>query len=421
MKKYLLIIVICIIWTMPFKLTAQCPFNFDLGNDTSLCQNDTIILDASVANGLYYLWQDNSTDPTLSVTEEGIYSCQVTRNEPNLIQNGDFELGDTLFTSDYIYGTGGTWGLLSDAGTYAITTSPSDVHTNFVQCGDHTNGSGNMMVVNGSIDANSVIWSQVIDVQPDVDYQFSTWITSVVSANPALLQFSINGINFGTPFSPGITTCNWQQFAELWNAGTNTTAEISIVNQNTLEGGNDFALDDIIFFEVCSSTDSIVVDFNASPIVDLGADTIICQDAILTLDATTANASYLWNNNATTATINVSDEGVYWAKVTVDNCASGDSIIVLTDECNVVLIIGNVFTPNNDGINDYFTPVNSIGIISMTTVIYNRWGKIVFESSDPLIKWDGEDVSEGTYFWLCNYKGIDGKSYHEKGWITLLK
>lgn len=42
----------------------------------------------------------------------------------------------------------------------------------------------------------------------------------------------------------------------------------------------------------------------------------------------------------------------------------------------------NIFTPNNDGINDLFVPVISIGIVSMNTTIYNRWGNKIFETTE---------------------------------------
>lgn len=69
----------------------------------------------------------------------------------------------------------------------------------------------------------------------------------------------------------------------------------------------------------------------------------------------------------------------------------------------------NVFTPNDDGVNDIFgpyTPYHNVEKIDM--VIYNRWGRKVFETEDPDIKWDGKDYlskqpsSDGTYFYSCD-------------------
>lgn len=67
----------------------------------------------------------------------------------------------------------------------------------------------------------------------------------------------------------------------------------------------------------------------------------------------------------------------------------------------------NVFTPNNDGINDRFEPFPYRSVQSIEMTIFNRWGSIVFETTDPNILWDGtnkttgELVSASTYFYTC--------------------
>jgi len=409
----------CILLILPIVVMSQCDFTFDLGNDTILCENESYTINATNPNGIYYLWQDASSSPEYTVTQEGTYSCEIFSNGDDLILNGDFELGDTLFSSEYIVGLGGPWGQLSNAGTYAINTNPNNTHENFAFCSDHTSGSGNMMIVNGSILPEAVIWSQTIVVQPNSYYQFSTWLTSVVADNPALLQFSINGENLGIPFSPGFSTCDWQQFDEVWNSGTSSTAIISIVNQNTEEGGNDFAIDDVVFYELCSVSDSIMVSYTPLPNINLGPDSLICENDPLVLNVASVNANYLWQDGSTASTYTVLEAGLYWSKISVDGCANSDSVYFETMDCNVDLQIPNIFTPNHDGLNDFFRPLSTIGIVSLHTTIFNRWGTIVFESSDPLIHWDGGEEKEGTFFWIASYEGIDGASYKQNGYITL--
>lgn len=418
MKKSILSILYLL---LSFAVFAQCEYPANLGNDTSICENESILIDAYTPYALYYLWQDGSTESFYIAYDEGIYSCEILEYGDNLIENGDFELGDTLFSSEYELGTGGTWGLLSYEGTYAINTDPLNTHTNFASCSDHTSGIGNMMVVNGSDDANEVIWSQTVQVLANTNYQFSTWLMSVVAPNPAQLQFSINGINFGETFSPGSTTCDWQQFAEVWNSENNTTAVISIVNQNTQVSGNDFAIDDVIFYELCQSSDSMELSITPTPIVNLGMDTVICTGDILTLDVQTQNASYLWQDGSINSYYNVDQLGFYWAEVTVETCKNSDSIFVATDDCNVSLLFPNVFTPNGDGKNDIFKPVNSLGVLSIHTMIFNRWGMKIFESDDPNVLWRAKDVNEGTYFWMVDYHGIDGNNYSQNGTIAVLR
>ncbi len=69
----------------------------------------------------------------------------------------------------------------------------------------------------------------------------------------------------------------------------------------------------------------------------------------------------------------------------------------------------NVFTPNGDQYNDYFTPfpetVSSAESIDIK--IFNRWGQLVYETTDPMVNWDGrnhktnKDCPDGTYFYVC--------------------
>ncbi|MEZ4893790.1 MAG: hypothetical protein R2778_12345 [Saprospiraceae bacterium] len=113
----------------------------------------------------------------------------------------------------------------------------------------------------------------------------SPGLTSVVAASPALvLQFSINGTPVGPIFSPGGTLCNWQQYFQTWDSGNNSSATICIVNQNTVLGGNDFALDDIVFAPVCTVTDTVHVEvINITAFAAPSVVTLPCDGAEVTL------------------------------------------------------------------------------------------------------------------------------------------
>jgi hypothetical protein len=80
----------------------------------------------------------------------------------------------------------------------------------------------------------------------------------------------------------------------------------------------------------CTSTDSVTINVNPSPIVDLGADTLICGGTDITLDAGNTGLSFLWNDNSTNQTLLVTANGTYTVTVTesVNNCSTTDSIAV---------------------------------------------------------------------------------------------
>ena len=92
----------------------------------------------------------------------------------------------------------------------------------------------------------------------------------------------------------------------------------------------------------------------------------------------------------------------------------------------------NVFTPNGDTYNDIFEPmVTGIDlIVNAKTVIFNRWGNILWDSDDPLIQWDGKnkntklDCPPGTYFYITEiiYMGETGEEkLHLQGSITIVR
>ncbi len=108
-----------------------------------------------------------------------------------------------------------------------------------------------------------------------------------------------------------------------------------------------------------------------------------------------------------------------------------DTICVDKEECPIYEL-PNVFTPNGDGFNDAFEPkhVQLSLIEQFKMVVFNRWGNVVFETSDPLLDWDGKDrlthldCSEGTYFYICDfsYKGVTGiENMRLQGSITIVR
>jgi gliding motility-associated-like protein len=90
---------------------------------------------------------------------------------------------------------------------------------------------------------------------------------------------------------------------------------------------------------------------------------------------------------------------------------------------NVVIKMPNVFTPNNDGINDHFYPLEIKGVNEATLTIINRWGQEVFKSKDLLSGWNGKykekDCSDGVYFWILKYTDSYGVERSMKGSVTL--
>ena len=88
------------------------------------------------------------------------------------------------------------------------------------------------------------------------------------------------------------------------------------------------------------------------------------------------------------------------------------------------LVVPNVFTPNGDGYNDVFK-VDYRNIKSFNCIIFNRWGKKIYEYSDISKGWNGIDhgtiASDGVYFYIIKATGSDNIDYNIHGYITLIK
>ncbi len=103
--------------------------------------------------------------------------------------------------------------------------------------------------------------------------------------------------------------------------------------------------------------------------------------------------------------------------ISVVNCDS------IKESCQ--LYIPNVFTPNADGINDKFYPSTFCPFEHYELLIFNRWGGLIFKTSNQTDKWDGKykgsDCSDGVYVYLITYKFPTQVTKNINGTITLLK
>ncbi len=256
--------------------------NMDAGPNTAICPDDSTQLNAT-GGGLIFTWSPagslsnpNIANPVAKPAITTTYTLSSQIEIGNAIVNGDFNSGNTGFSSNYNYTTNN-----ATEGEYYVGPNAAAWNGGMASCGDHTTGTGNMLCVNGAVNANVSIYCETVPVQPNSSYAFSTWLMTLSPGNLAQLQFSINGTLLGSVFTAPAATCQWQQFYSTWNSGNNTTANICIVNQNTNAGANDFALDDISFALLCTATDTVRVIVN--PAYSNTVNAAICQNETYTL------------------------------------------------------------------------------------------------------------------------------------------
>ena len=133
----------------------------------------------------------------------------------------------------------------------------------------------------------------------------------------------------------------WSQFHEIWFSGTNTSATICITNQNTAQAGNDFALDDIEFRQVCTVSDSIY--FNVTNL-EILVDTSIRLGCLAdTVDFVATNlgdpaATYAWDFGDGTSDTVANPSHIFGSQgnynvtliATLNGCSDTASVVINT-------------------------------------------------------------------------------------------
>lgn len=311
------------------------PDDIVLTPDTTICSGASKQLRTSPSLSFCwtpttYLNNPNSANPIASPPNDITYYFNAEVTGTNLIVNGDFNAGNTGFTSQYNYRTSNV-----TEGEYFVGPNPQTWNGGLSNCKDHTTGTGNMMLVNGAPVADVTVWSQTVNVSANTNYAFSTWLEALHVSNPAQLQFAINGKLVGNLIVATLPPCTWTQFYTTWNSGNNTTAIISIVNKNQQIAGNDFALDDISFAPVFIKRDSVHITVD-KPVVNASADTSFCPGGFAQLNTTGGAATYSWS-----PTTGLSDASIanpvaaptattkyYVTGTTASGCTAKDSVTV---------------------------------------------------------------------------------------------
>ena len=134
-------------------------------------------------------------------------------------------------------------------------------------------------------------------------------------------------------------------------------------------------------------------------------------------------------SNALIRTFNTT--GNYWVTRSAPCDTLTDTIKITVLACDTLpadtttrIFIPNVFTPNNDGTNDWFA-IQGVGIFQYHLLIYNRWGSKLFESNEINQWWNGtyqgNPVADGVYVYLISYRDVRGKYHELQGYVTVLR
>lgn len=459
-----------------FLNAASILMNLNLGMDTSLCAGNSLKLKAG-SSFIRYQWQDNSSDSTFIVKNEGTYWVRVQDSCGNIsvdsiivtiknsitikgIQDQVICRGDSVkleaengfinyfWTPDHRVSStesrtptvqpisDTTYFLKAEKspGCFAFDTVKIKVNQPLsLNLGNDTSFClGSSIVLDAGKRFQKYLWNDgsstsSITASKSGTYHIQTWDTNGCKAADTL--------NIMEVFQPPVVKLNKDSILCLGEVITLDAGNgFKYYNWNTGSTLQKITVDKIGNYSVnvrdqngCVGEDFMkITDIKSLPKNFLSADTVLCQYSSIQLSSLKTFNSYAWSTGSMLRYIDIDKPGIYWLKVEDSfGCIGIDSIKILPKECLSGVFIPNAFSPNNDGKNDIFKPMVFGNVSQYRFSIYNRWGEKIFETSDPQKGWDGKirsiSIQSSSYVWVCQYKLEGEETKVEKGTVNLIR
>ncbi|MEM6264809.1 MAG: gliding motility-associated C-terminal domain-containing protein [Bacteroidota bacterium] len=457
--------------TLQVSLQITAPPSISLGNDTSLCKDDLIRLQVPSA-AVNYFWQDGSFGRTFMVQDTGWYwveaanQCGTVRDSIRIDWEKPpiFSLGsDTALCTGEVAQLKGPEGLLqyqwntghlhpsiwvNQPGTYSLKVSNAcfswrdTIEVAFVAPPEFDLGldtflcSGTTLELSGGTRSPVLRWQNGA-LGTNLLISEAGWYWAEASNGVCTIRDSVHIMNrevpsvkLGTDFLLCEGTSTWLSPGEFpnanftWQDGSTTPVfEVSQAGRYSVTIENECGLD----------SGFISVAYTRAPApVELGSDTLICEDLPIELDITQEleGITYTWDNLSSTPTRDIFRPGRYFVEVSTQCGSSRDTILVSTSEaaCQCLVMVPNLFSPNNDGVNDEFKVSHPCFLSRFRLSIYDRYGGLLFHSRNPDVGWDGNTLNglspEGVYYWVLDYQAQNGVEQEQnvlKGFVTLLR
>ena len=177
----------------------------------------------------------------------------------------------------------------------------------------------------------------------------------------------------------------------------------------------------------CSAEDSLTITaILPKPADFLKQSDSVCNYSTVLLQPAGSYRSYQWSNGATSKAIEVAAAGTYWLQVKDANgCTGSDSIVVLSKQCMQGLFVPTAFSPNHDGKNDVFRAQVFGKLRNFKLQIFNRWGQLIFQTTDPRKGWEGKldglPQQSHVFVWICSYQLEGEEQKVQKGTVTRIQ
>jgi gliding motility-associated-like protein len=177
---------------------------------------------------------------------------------------------------------------------------------------------------------------------------------------------------------------------------------------------------------ICSrkNRDTVVVKPWKSPKIKLGKNIFFCAGDTLELNAGEGFVDYRWQDGSREQVLPVFETGTYSVSATDSvGCEVKDTVYFEIEACVTELGLPEAFSPNGDGLNDMFKPLQLKKVRNMGIQVFTSSGKLVYFSNSPRASWDGKFANEqlppGEYSYTIQYTLPDGQRKYDAGFVEL--
>ncbi len=378
----------------------------DLGPDVEACQGDSVTIEAGIS-GVQYLWQDGSVGQEFITKVAGTYSI--------LVSNTCGSDRDTVMV------------------TFSNLPVPQDIGPDTVLCEGYE-----LLLMADPDPGAAYTWQDMssglsfIAMSPGLYYVTAENLCGMTS-DSIVLDFLAGPEPFDlgpdTTLCPGQTILLSAPSAEydiLWQDGSVALyQDVAASGSYTLQLSNS-----------CGTVaDTIVVSLNTQLLqINLDPEIYWCPGDQFALDVSQPfPATYAWSTGAATPAILITSPGMYTVDVSsICDQRQGQTEVIERDDCPTgpQFYIPNVFSPDENGVNDVFTVVTDLPeeVIAMTGSIYDRWGNLVYSSTSTSFTWNGrlkdEEMNPGVYAYVIHirYNSLSGETEEVfTGDVTLIR
>lgn len=385
-SKYRIILLAIAILFSINEIKAQCEIQID--KPMPVCYQDTVIMAVNLSNNYRFIWTLNN---------DTLYDGQFN-NIPEIIT-----ANNSLYKLD-VYDFNGS---LYCHGEKTITMRPTfdiDFEQLELTCWDKNSENGNRAKVRATASGEGYStftyhWDNVPEIQQSDNNRVASWLG-------AYTNYMVTVTNeYG---------CKQTDTVRL-KAYMNPRIEFVSDPKDTVFLDNPYVKWSFNNLDtVCDGHDTVISIYNHVWEFE-GFDQTFTEDSPTIAYSDTGNDHAVTKLYVTTT----SSDGY-----TCDTTYTDTHLWILP----VQLKIPNIFTPNGDGINDYFEigygddgkPINDLSVyfLSNKLTVFNRWGRIVYESNDYKNDWDGGKLPDGTYFYVLECKGKTN-NYRYKGAVMI--